>query len=101
MKKYEKEEIKQLPNKYKPIGAWGYFGYNILFAIPVVGIICLIVFACSGKNVNRRSYARSFFCVFILIAIFIGILAIVGASSGLFAQIQQMFQELMQGGAGA
>ena len=100
MKQYEKEEIKQLPDKYKPLGAWRYFGYNILFSIPIVGIICLIVFACSGRNVNRRSYARSFFCVFIIIGIVIAIVAIMGASSGLFAQIQEMIQELMQG-AGA
>ena len=100
MKRYEKEEIRQLPDKYKPLGAWRYFGYNILFSIPIVGIICLIVFACSGRNINRRSYARSFFCVFIVIGIAIGVMAILGISSGLFAQIQEMIQELLQG-AGA
>ena len=61
-----------LPPKYKPIRAWGYVGYNILFSIPLVGLILLIVFAFSEENINRRNYARSFFCV-LLIAIIVGI----------------------------
>ena len=80
MKQFEKDEIRQLPNKYKPIGAWGYVGYNILFSIPVVGIICLIIFACSGSNINRRSYARSFFCVYILVGIVAIIMAVAGGT---------------------
>lgn len=65
----EKQEINNLPAKYKPLGAWTYFGYTILFAIPLVGLICMIVFAVSDKNINRRSYARSFFCIYIIAAI--------------------------------
>ena len=80
MKQFGKDEIRQLPNKYKPIGAWGYVGYNILFSIPVVGIICLIIFACSGSNINRRSYARSFFCVYILVGIVAIIMAVAGGT---------------------
>lgn len=34
-----------IPNEYKPISAWGYFGYNILFSIPIIGFIFLIVFS--------------------------------------------------------
>ena len=61
-----------LPPKYKPIRAWGYVGYNILFSIPLVGLILLIVFAVSDENINRRNYARSFFCV-LLIAVLVSI----------------------------
>lgn len=64
--------------EYKPIGAWGYIGYNILFSLPIVGIILLIVFACSNENINRRNYARSFLLVMliaIVLAIVFGILA--------------------------
>ena len=66
---YEKREIASLPEKYRPLGAWSYFGYNLLFAIPIVGFILLIVFACSSANINRRSYARSFFCTAIISAV--------------------------------
>lgn len=78
----EKNEINNLPAKYKPLGAWHYFGYTILFAIPLVGLICMIVFAVSDKNINRRSYARSFFCIYIVAAI---ITVIVCVSTGVFA----------------
>ena len=39
-----------IPEKYKPISAWGYFGYNILFAIPILGFIILLVFALGGTS---------------------------------------------------
>lgn len=56
-----------IPNEYKPISAWGYVGWDILFAIPVVGFIILLVFACGGtSNINRKKYARSKFCAFFL-----------------------------------
>ena len=69
MKREEKEEIKTLPAKYKPLGAWAYFGYSILFAIPFIGFICLIVFSFNDSNIVRRSYARSFFCGYLIVAI--------------------------------
>ena len=52
--------------QFKPISSWGYVGYSILFCIPVIGWIIWIVFAFSGGNINRRSYARSYFCWFLL-----------------------------------
>ena len=44
-----------IPAEYTPVGAWGYFWYNILFSIPVVGFIFLIVFSFSNGNLNRRN----------------------------------------------
>lgn len=42
--------------KYKPLSPWAYFGYNILFSIPVIGFILLIVFSfcniCTCYNSN-------------------------------------------------
>jgi hypothetical protein len=70
-------ETDQLPEKYRPIGAWGYFGYQLLFSIPLVGFILLIVFSLSNGNINRRNFARSYFCSFILVAI---VLIIFGAT---------------------
>ena len=64
--------------KYKPLTAWNYFWLEVLFAVPVVGFIFLIIFAISPANINRRSFARSYFCYYILIAIIIGILIATG-----------------------
>ena len=74
-----------LPKAYKPISMWGYFGYDLLFAIPIVGLICIIVFAFSSStNKNLQNYARSKFCWFlialVLWAIFF-ILVLVGGIS--------------------
>ena len=65
-----------IPNEYRPLSAWAYFGYNILFAIPLLGFIMLIVFAFDSSNINRRNYARSFFCAY-LVAIIILIVVII------------------------
>ena len=58
-----------IPAEYKPISMWGYFGYEILFSIPLIGLICLIVFACASKNKNVKNFARSYFCMLILVIV--------------------------------
>lgn len=58
-----------IPSNYKPLSAWAYFGYQLLFAIPFVGFILLIVFSFNNDNINRRNFARSYFCVYLLVAI--------------------------------
>ena len=56
-----------IPEEYKPISMWGYLGYQLLFAIPCIGIIILIVCAFGGnKNINVKNFARSYFCLFII-----------------------------------
>ncbi|MBQ8000005.1 MAG: zinc ribbon domain-containing protein [Ruminococcus sp.] len=84
-----KSEITEdtLPAKFKPMGAWSYFGHSILFSIPLVGLIFLIVFATGGtRNINKRNYARSYFCglaIFAVIAIVVVVLLLVfGAATG-------------------
>ncbi|MCR5618351.1 MAG: hypothetical protein K6F83_08685 [Clostridiales bacterium] len=64
--------------KYKPLTAWQYFWLQILFAIPVVGFVFLIVFSISPANINRRSFARSYFCVYIVAIVLILILVFTG-----------------------
>ena len=57
----------------KPLGAWAYVGLSILFSIPIVGLICLIVFSFSDANINRRNYARSYFIV-LFICLILGVI---------------------------
>ncbi len=68
MTSFEKAEIRRLPKKYRPMGVLGYVWQTILYIIPVLGIFFLIRGACNKKNVNRRSYARSFLFTGILSA---------------------------------
>ncbi len=73
-----------IPAEYNPISAWGYFGWNVLFSIPCVGFIFLLVFALGGtKNINLRNYARSFFCMMLIILIITIITGIICAVSGI------------------
>ncbi len=61
-----------IPFEYRPISMWGYFGYEILFSIPLIGFILLLVFSFGGtKNINLRNFARSYFCLLIILVIVI------------------------------
>ena len=70
-----------IPAKYKPIGAWGYVLYELLFSIPLVGFIFLLVFSLGGtKNENLKNFARSFLCwllIFLVISIIVGLIFVV------------------------
>ena len=81
-----------IPEEYKPISMWGYFGYEILFSIPLVGFILILVFSFGGTtNKNLKNFARSYFCFLIVavilivigVIIFFAIFAAAGTSSGI------------------
>lgn len=75
-----------IPAEYKPISMWGYFGYEILFSIPLIGFICLIIFAFASNNKNVKNFARSYFCMLILvIVLFVICLAIVSATGAVIS----------------
>ena len=88
MNDFEIQEINSLPPKYRPLGAWAYFGYSILFAIPLIGTVLLIVCALSDSNINRRSFARSYFCVLILGVVVIVIALVAGG--GIFSILSRL-----------
>ena len=61
------EVERNIPEQYEPISMWGYLGYSILFAIPILGIIMILVFSFSkDENINVRNYARSYILVYII-----------------------------------
>lgn len=73
--------------RYKPLTAWNYFWLQILFSIPVIGFIFLIVFSFSTANYNRRSFARSYFCIFIVYIIAFIILVATGGAAALIQSL--------------
>ena len=49
-----------IPEEYKPLSIGQFIGYQLLFAIPCVGFIITIVFACGAvKNKNLINWARA------------------------------------------
>ena len=84
-------ELQHLPEAYRPLSPWTYFGLGILYSLPLVGWIFLIVHAVGRQNLNRRNYARSYFCVYVLAIILGVLLTITGVLSGLTQSLNGTF----------
>lgn len=69
-----------ITEEYKPISPWGYIGYQILFSIPIIGFICILIYAFgdSNKNINLRNFAKSYIYVYLIIVLPLVILSIIG-----------------------
>ena len=77
------EENQNIPSEYKVLSPWAYFGYNILFAIPLVGFILALVLAFDNSNLNRRNFARAYFCGMILVGILVVIAVVFSLLTGM------------------
>lgn len=53
------------PEEFRLVTAWGYVGYTLLYLVPFVGLVFLLVFTFSSKNIPRRCFARSYWCWFL------------------------------------
>ncbi len=81
--------------QFRPLSAWAYFGYGILFAIPIIGWIFLLIFTFSSKNYNRRSFARSYWCSLFAAVIIVTVLMVTGVGFGwLYKNIPALQQYL-------
>ena len=69
-----------LTDKYSPIKPFGYFFLQILYSIPVIGFIFLIIHAIGYENINRKNFARSYFCGLILVVIIFIVVMTTGLS---------------------
>lgn len=79
-------QTEQIPLEYQPIGMWGYFGYSLLFSIPIIGIIVALIFSVGGaSNINLKNYARAQFCVLIIQVVLIFFFtSVLGGMAGVF-----------------
>lgn len=80
----------QIPEEYRPISMWGYFGYEILFSIPVIGFIFLLIFALGAKNVNKKNFARSYFCYTIICLVIFVIIFAIAMMTGATANLAEV-----------
>ncbi len=76
-------------SKLAPLSPWAYFWLQILFSIPVIGFIFLIIYSISSANINRRNFARSYFCFIIIVGIILGILIATGALTSVLEFFQK------------
>ena len=70
--------MNNIPEQYRPLSPWEYFGLTILFSLPLIGWIFLVIDAIGSYNINKRNFARSYFCIVVIILIIIAILFILG-----------------------
>ena len=73
-----RDERSMIEGEYKPISAWGYLGYELLFAIPAIGLICALVLSLVAPNKNVKNFARSQFCFVLIVLILYGIAVALG-----------------------
>lgn len=76
-----------------PLSPWSYFWLNFLYAIPILGVVFLLIHAIGAKNINKRNYARSFFCWLVILLIIFIISAISGGAASLFSWLSGLFNK--------
>lgn len=85
-------------NRHHYMGAWSYVFLNILYAIPIVGFICLLVHCFGYHKENRMHYARSFFAAALLIVIvfvaIIGIMFLIAGGGEISVMLEEFVNEL-------
>lgn len=68
-----------LPAQLRVLSPWAYFGLQILYSIPIVGFIFLLIHTFSAGNLNRRSFARSYWCGLMILGIIAVVAGIIAA----------------------
>ena len=61
--------------RFKPLSAWAYAGYSLLYSLVPFGWIVAIVHAVDNDNITRRNFARGFWCK-VLVGAAIGVLGV-------------------------
>ncbi len=83
-----KEVVRQvIPDAYQPMSPWGFLGLQILYSVPIVGLVFMIIFTFSKGNMSRRNFTRSYWCALLVLAIiavlFIAVVLILALLSGM------------------
>lgn len=71
----------QMQMEYKPISAWGYLGYELLYLLPVVGWIIMIVMCFAPANRNVKNFARAHVLLYIILIVIVLVIAAIAGES--------------------
>lgn len=91
--------MKVYRGKSEYLGAWSYVFLEILYCIPLLGLICAIIHSFSDKNTNRKHFARSFFARLLLVIIVAAVIVLIlylSLGHDAFMKVIQEYQALMQ-----
>lgn len=70
-----------------PLSPWKYFGLEILYSIPIIGLFFLICHAIGASNINKRNFARSYFCFVVVVLVVILVVFLISNGTGLIQRI--------------
>ena len=79
--------VQQMPEE---ISMWKYLGMMWVMALPIVGLVLMIIWAFSNEGINRRNYARAVL-LNMVIAMALGIF-LWGTMMAIMLQIMRMSQ---------
>ena len=78
----------------KPISPLGYIGFQLLFALPVIGLIIAIVLSFAPKNQNVKNFARSQIVAILIVILVTIILTVVAMLMGV--PVEEYVQQVQQ-----
>ncbi len=82
----------EIPEEYKPLSAWGYVGWRLLFMLPFAGFVLLIVMSFAPRNKSLKSFARSYWCMALLVLAVAIVIVIIVVAAGV--GINELMQNL-------
>ena len=81
--------------QYRPLSPWAYFWYAVLFTLPVIGLIALLVFTFNSTNINRRNFARAYWCG-LLIALLVALIIAALSAAGVLPDLDRTLEYYRQ-----
>lgn len=72
----------EIPGEYKPLSAWAYVGWRLLFMLPFAGFVLLIVMSFAPRNKNLKSFARSYWCMALIGVVIAIVIVIIAVAAG-------------------
>ena len=71
-----------LPEEYKPLSMWAFWGLTLLYSIPCIGFIMAIIFSFAPKNISMKNYSRSVLITVVFTVLVSAIVILISAATG-------------------
>ncbi len=75
-------------SNYISVGSWMWMMF--VTAIPVVGLIMILVWAFAGHNESRKNYYRAILAWFMILVVLVILLILIGGAPAILKQIQSV-----------
>lgn len=78
----------------KVVGTGTYFALMLLFALPIIGIISVIILSCKAKNKNVKNFAKAnlIWAIVAFVLMIVSIIGIISLGNSLVEYIKQALE---------